>query len=126
MYHCAGCGVAFSIFHTIDCNMVGLITVHHNDLRDGVSDLAGKDFTPTHVRDDPKIFTGRAVCGGKAKAKVKGKRELSPDKEEEKGGFLNQYLWTQEPDSIHYMCVLNTDAVSYQSKKPQNCLEIAE
>ena len=38
--------------------------VHHNEICDGVSDLAGKDFTPAHVRDDPKIFIGCAVQGG--------------------------------------------------------------
>ena len=33
----------------------------HNELRDGVADLAGEDFTPSHVRDDPLIFAGCAV-----------------------------------------------------------------
>ena len=28
--------------------------------------------------------------------------------------------------SIHDMCVVNTDAVSYQSKTPEKCLETAE
>ena len=42
----------------------GLITARHNELRDGVANLAGKAFTPAHVRDDSKIFTGRAVQGG--------------------------------------------------------------
>ena len=41
--------------------------VHHNKLRDGVDDLAIKDFKPTHVYDEPKIYTGRAMCGGKDK-----------------------------------------------------------
>ena len=34
---------------------------HHNELCDRVAELTGKDFTPTHVRDDPLIFTGCAV-----------------------------------------------------------------
>ena len=42
---------------------------HHNELYDGVSDLARKDFTPTHVRDNPKIYTSCAVRGGKGKLK---------------------------------------------------------
>ena len=45
--------------------------MRHYDLRDEVSDLASKAFTPMHVHDDPKIFTGPAMRGGKAKAKGK-------------------------------------------------------
>ena len=53
--HCDGCNTKFTISHTLDCKRFGLVTAHHNDLRDGVADLAGKDFTPSHVRDDPLI-----------------------------------------------------------------------
>ena len=31
---------------------------HHNKLYDGVVDLAGKHFIPSHVRDNPLIFAG--------------------------------------------------------------------
>ena len=39
---------------------------NHNDLRDMVTDLACKAFTPTHVRDDLLIFSGCAVKRKKA------------------------------------------------------------
>ena len=45
----------------------------HKKLRFGVSELAGKSFTPAHVRDDFKIFTGHAVQGGRPKANQQGK-----------------------------------------------------
>ena len=45
----------------------------HNELRDGVVDHVGKAFIPAHVRDDSKIFTGRAVWGGKPKPKTKAR-----------------------------------------------------
>ena len=32
----------------------------------------------------------------------------------------------QGKDSIHDMCVMNTEAISYQSKNPKKCLETAE
>ena len=35
-------------------------------------------------------------------------------------------IWTQGTDSIHVMRVVNTDAVSYQSKTLEKCLETAE
>ena len=67
--HCNGCGTAFDIYHALDCNNVCLITACHNDLCEGVSGHASKAFTPIHVCDNPKFYTGRAVCGGKDKLK---------------------------------------------------------
>ena len=64
--------------------MVVLITARHNNLRDRVVNLSSKDFTPTHVRDDPKIYTGRAVRGGKDT--LKG--SPSKDEGEMKGDLL--------------------------------------
>ena len=65
--------------------MGGLITAHHNDLRYGVSNLVVKAFTPAHMRDEPIIFTGHYVRGGKAKSKVKVKEAPPPEEGGEKG-----------------------------------------
>ena len=72
--HYNGCGAGLSIYHYLDCNKCGLITECHNELCYGVSDLAGKAFTPAHMRDDPKIFTGCAVQGGEGDPKAKARR----------------------------------------------------
>ena len=40
--------------------------MRHNELRDGVTDLSGKAFTPNHMRDDLLIFAGCAVKRPKA------------------------------------------------------------
>ena len=79
-------------------------------------------FTPTHVRDEPKIYIGCTVCGGKDK--LIG----SPSKYEGeiKGDLPIRDIWMQGTDSIHNMCVLNTDATSYQSQTPEKCLETVE
>ena len=69
--HCDGCGSALSIFHALEFSKGGLIVVHHNELRDGLANLSGKAFTPAHMRDDPKFFTGHAVRGGRAKPRSK-------------------------------------------------------
>ena len=108
--------------HAPDCNKVGLITEHHNDIRDGVSYLASKPFTPKHVHNNPKIHTGRSVQGGEDKLN----EYLLKDEEELKGGILIRDLWTQGTDSIHNMSVVNTDAPSYLSKNPKKCLETSE
>ena len=53
--HCDGCQAKFSISHALDCKKGGLVTTRHNELRDGVADLAGKAFTPSNVRDIPSF-----------------------------------------------------------------------
>ena len=50
-----GCETRCSISHALDCKKGGLVTARHNKLSDGVADLAGKAFTPSHVCDDPLI-----------------------------------------------------------------------
>ena len=64
--------------------------------------------------------------GGKAKTKGKVKEAPPLDKGWEKWDFLIRYLWTQGKYIIHDMHVMNTDAVSYQPKTPEKCLETSE
>ena len=73
-------GSAFAICHALDCNKGGLITAHHNELRDGVANLSGKAFTPANMFDDTKIFRGHAMRGGRPNpnAKARGKRMALP------------------------------------------------
>ena len=59
--HCNGCEARFTISHALDCKKGGLVTARHNELRDGVSDLAGKAFKPARVRNDPLIYSGCAM-----------------------------------------------------------------
>ena len=44
-----GSNAKLSICHTLDCMRGGLVTERHNKLRDGVADLVGEEFTPSHV-----------------------------------------------------------------------------
>ena len=57
-HHCNGCNATFSICHVLDCKWGVLDTARHNEIRDGVVDLSGEAFTPSHVRDNPLIFVG--------------------------------------------------------------------
>ena len=52
---------AFYICHSINCKKGVLFTARHNDLHDGVADLAGKSFTPMHVCDNLLILAGCIV-----------------------------------------------------------------
>ena len=58
-------GAAFFICHSLDRKKLCLITARHNELRDGVADIAIKTFTLMQVREDPQIYTGHPVHGGK-------------------------------------------------------------
>ena len=107
--HCNGYGAAFEICHAIDCKKVGLIPENHNDLRDRVSNLASKAFTPTHVLGNPKIYTDRDVSGGNDNLKGSPYK----DKGGLKGGLLIRDLWVQGTNSIHGTNVMNTDTTSY-------------
>ena len=53
--YCDGYQTKFSISHALDCKKGGLVTARHNELCDGVGDLAGKAFTPSHLRYDPLV-----------------------------------------------------------------------
>ena len=48
----AGCSLGLVLFHLSGVAFV-LVTALHNEIRDKVADLAGKAFTPSHVRDYP-------------------------------------------------------------------------
>ena len=56
--YCDGCEALFTISHALDCKKGNLVTARHNKFCDGVADLAGKAFTPSHERDDPLIYSG--------------------------------------------------------------------
>ena len=59
--YCDRCNAQFSIGHVLDYKRGCLVTLRHNELREGVTDLAGKAFTPSHVHNDSLIYQGCAV-----------------------------------------------------------------
>ena len=64
--YCDGCQAKFSNSHALEYKKCSLITACQNELRDRVADLAGKAFTPSHVRNNPLIYSGCAVKRKKA------------------------------------------------------------
>ena len=94
--------------------------VRHNELRDGFADLARKAFTPTHVRDDPLIFTCCAMKRTTAKLAMSKTTPSKKNREamEHKGDLLIHELFQNETDSFHNVCVVNTDAKYHLVKTP--------
>ena len=95
--YCDGCNAKFSICHTLDCKRGSLVTLHHNELRDWVTDLARKAFTPSHVLNNPLIFASCVVKRPKAKpsrttCSTDGNKALTPEATEQKGDLLIRNL----------------------------------
>ena len=63
---CDGCNSDFSICHALDCKKCVLVTVHHNEIRDGVADLDGKKLPQCTCATTPLIFPGHSVQRKKA------------------------------------------------------------
>ena len=127
--YCEGFQSKFSISHALDCKKGRLVTKRHNEIRDGVADLAGKAFTPSHVRDDPLIYSGRAVKrkkGASARSNGNSGHTAAPEVTEHKGDLLILDLWQQGTDRVHNMRVVNTDTPTYQKKETDKCLHEAE
>ena len=96
--YCDGCDAKFTICHALNCKRGGLVTTHHNKLRDGIADLVCKAFTPTHVRNDPLIFAGSAVKTLKANtARTIGSTDPdnapNPEATDQKGDLLICDIW---------------------------------
>ena len=100
-----GCNARFSICHALDSKMGGLVTARHNELRYGVADLAGRSFTPSHVRNDPIIYQGCAVKRTKAKpdgpSYTTDPDDTLPEATEQKGDLLIRDLWHNGTESVH-------------------------
>ena len=90
--YCDGCNTRFSIYHALNCKRGGLVTARHNEICDGVADMAGKAFTPSHVHNDPLIYQGCAVKRTKAKPdRPSGSTntvDTPPEATEQKGDLL--------------------------------------
>ena len=92
-------------------------------LWDGVADLSGKAFNPSHMRNNFLIF---AVCSTKSPkanpARTTGStnrdKTSTPYSTEQKGDRMICDLWQNVTDSVHYMRFVNTNA-KYHLVKPR-------
>ena len=129
--YCYGFQAQFLISHALDFKKGGLVMARHNEIRDGVADLAGKAFTPSHVCKDPLIYSGCAVRRTNPTLAVSDKTKptdqpASPEVTEEKGNLIIRDLWKHGTNSVHDMNVVNPAALTDQSKAPEKCLHKAE
>ena len=93
----------------------------HNNLPDGVEELASKAFTPSYMRNGPLIFAGCAAKRPKAKpTRPKAKKvtaSMPPLEATEKNGdLLICDLCQNGTDSVNEMSVVNTDTKYHLTK----------
>ena len=129
--YCDVCKAKFAICHALDCKRGGLITARNDELCDMGTDLAGKAFTPSHVRNNSLIFSGWDVKRRKAMPSGDSSttdEDRAPPTEvtDQKGDPLIRDLWQNRTNSVHDMRVVNTDAKSHTAKTPDKCLQVAE
>ena len=58
---CEGCGAKFTVEHALSCKKGGMVLARHNDLKHEWHSLCSKALTPSHVSDEPLIFSSQDV-----------------------------------------------------------------
>jgi len=56
---CDGCGEDFNLTHALDCRKGGLVTQHHNEVRDALGSLAALGYS--EVAHEPIVCDGNEV-----------------------------------------------------------------
>ena len=107
--YCDRCQAWFSISHALDFKKGVLVTARHNELDDGLADLAGKAFTPSHVRNDPLIYSGSALRRTKptpagSNKNTPSEQSAAPEFTEQKGDLLSRTSGNRGP-KVFTTCV---------------------
>ena len=101
-----GCGAPSSLDHALICKKGGLIIQHHNELRDAIGDLAALVWR--HVHREPII------------------QDSSNEHDALVADLGIHGVWQPQAEALFDICVIDTDAQSYQSHSPQSVLASAE
>ena len=116
---CDGCGAKFSVTHSQECKKGGLIHLRHDEIKGAITHLASKAFSPSSIRDEPKIHQGRPVETDAAAA-------AATDDFLERADTLIRGYYKPGKDALIDFRVVNLDSKSYRNKKPEKVLEQAE
>ena len=96
--YCDGRNATFPICYTLESKWGSLVLACNNELYDGVADLSGKAFTPSHVCDNSLIFAGCSVkrpnkSTSRSKAITVTAATTALEATENKGDLLIRGLW---------------------------------
>jgi hypothetical protein len=129
--HCDGCDAHFTLQHALACKKGGLVIFRHNEVRDELAHLATKAFTPSAVRDEPLILSGRVAEKVKPLEPSSANNQQEPTTQEaapedERGDLLIRGFWAKGTDCILDVRVTDTDAKSYCKRPPAKVLATQE
>jgi hypothetical protein len=127
---CDGCDAHFTLQHALACKKGGLVIFRHNKVRDKLTHLATKAFTPSAVCNKPLIRSGHVADDEKALA-PNGTNQHEPTTQEatpedERGDLLIRAFWTRGTDCILDVRVTDMDAKSYCKQPPAKVIETQE
>ena len=103
---CDRCGSAYSLSHALDCRKGGLVTQHHNKVRDALGDLAALAYKD--VIHEPVVHKGNAeVSALVADLGIRG-------------------VWLPQTEALLDIQVTDADAPSYLTRSVGSVLTLAE
>lgn len=131
---CDGCGMKFTSGHALQCRTGGLIIARHNDIKDELAELCGRVFKPSEIHDEPAITHGRAQrfqhpspATQDSSTSSSPPHTLLPLENDEDRGDLNiRGFWKPRHECIIDVRVVDTDAPSYTTRKPESVLRTHE
>ena len=121
---CDGCEARFTLQHALGCKKGGLVIFRHNEIRDELVYLAGKALTPSAIRDEPLIHTGRKAEN--VNTCPASQASDKPSSEDERGDILLRGFWERGTDCIVDVRVTDTDAKSYRHRDPDKVIATQE
>ena len=123
---CDGCGCCqFSVRHGLSCKKGGLVGLRHNEIKHEIGALCKQALSPSAVRDEPLIHSGRSSkdSAPAATAAVSHPTTDSNGKGEDlRGDLLLRGFWEGPTHCVVDLCVIDTDARSYRNKSPSKVL----
>ena len=126
---CDGCGKKHSLHHALQCIKGGLIGGRYDDYRDDLGLVAGQAYSPSSIRDDPRVKKGRETEDRSKKLDPQDAQVTTiTNKDKQKddglyGDLLIRHLWQSNTDTIIDVRITDTDAKSYISRPLESVLE---
>ena len=105
---CDGCGSPSSLDHFLICRKGGLITQHHNEIRDAIGDLAS--LVGSCVKREPIVKNAHDDDSGEV---------LIAD-------LCVRGVWLSQVEALFDIRIIDTDAQSYLGRSPTQVMSFAE
>ena len=116
---CDGCGKDGGVRHALACKMAGLISSRYDEIRDELALMASQAFSPTAVRDEPRIPTTGLLKGvekGEQGSVVEVAKRTAQGSSLERGDIAIRGFWASQITCYVDVRVTDVDAKSHISK----------